>query len=106
MTQVSWKIGQEHLLKNEVIDDLEVIYEFLINFHWLWFVIMLLVQSVQNSVREPFHSLFKFSFFIISRRLLPAYSSLVRFPQLVFIQDKKADYEKEVESLLQEAKNS
>ncbi|KAL9974577.1 hypothetical protein ACROYT_G011628 [Oculina patagonica] len=39
------------------------------------------------------------------RRLLPAYSTLVRFPQLVFIQDKKADYEKAVESLIQEAKN-
>ena len=69
-------------------------------------LIIFLVQSEQNSLREPLYSSFNFSLFIISRRLLPAYSSLVRFPQLAFIQDKKADYEKEVESLLQEAKNS
>ncbi|KAJ7351141.1 hypothetical protein OS493_036343 [Desmophyllum pertusum] len=40
------------------------------------------------------------------RRLLPAYSTLKRLPQLVFIQDKKGEYEKEVESLIQAAKHA
>jgi len=40
------------------------------------------------------------------RRLLPAYSSLSQFPQLVFIKDNSAEYEEEMEHLIQKARNT
>jgi len=42
----------------------------------------------------------------IFRRLLPAYSSLSQFPQLVFIKDNIAEYEEEMEHLIQKARNT
>lgn len=38
------------------------------------------------------------------RRLLPAYSSLARFPQLIFTKDNSAEYKAEMEHLLYKAK--
>lgn len=40
------------------------------------------------------------------RRLLPAYSTLSRFPQMSFIKDRKDEYERTVEHLIQEAKQA
>ena len=38
--------------------------------------------------------------------LLPAYSTRPRFPQMSFIKDRKAEYERTVEQLIQEAKQA
>ena len=40
----------------------------------------------------------------VFRRLLPAYSSLARFPQLIFTKDNSAEYKAEMEHLLNKAK--
>lgn len=40
------------------------------------------------------------------RKLLPAYSTRPRFPQMSFIKDRKAEYERTVEQLIQEAKQA
>ena len=40
----------------------------------------------------------------VFRRLLPAYSSLARFPQLIFTKDSSAEYKAEMEHLLSKAK--
>lgn len=40
----------------------------------------------------------------VFRRLLPAYSSLARFPQFIFTKDNSAEYKAEMEHLLNKAK--
>ena len=44
--------------------------------------------------------------FTLFRRLLPSYSALARFPKLAFIKDNSAEYEAEMEFLMQKAKHN